>query len=215
MQQYQCIKQPKGFDDINFERRFFTYVSSHNQYAEGFPLPYAYYLELYCEDLDYYISIEAKEFLECFVKYPYETNMKYVEIKEPQGETKEMNKVQRHKELCEGLNETYKEKNKNYGDSFGISVKKYGYISALTRMSDKWNRLEQLILNRSNGTKDESLTDTLIDLANYCLMTVMELEEEKAKHDSMWKEVDNAKVTIGTPEDLEKMFKESTALKSN
>ena len=77
---------------------------------------------------------------------------------------------------------TYTRKNADYGDSFGKSVQRYGLISALTRMSDKWNRLETLILDRVNGgsgplVKDEALTDTLLDLATYCLMTVMEIEE--------------------------------------
>ena len=71
----------------------------------------------------------------------------------------------------------YKIKNKKYGDSFGISVKKYGLISALTRMSDKWNRIENLILTGDNGTGDESLRDSLMDLSNYCNMTIIELED--------------------------------------
>ncbi len=71
----------------------------------------------------------------------------------------------------------YKIKNKKYGDSFGISVKKYGLISALTRMSDKWNRIENLILTGDNGTGDESLRDSLVDLSNYCNMTIIELED--------------------------------------
>lgn len=90
---------------------------------------------------------------------------------------KEDDKIQRHEKLCAFLNELYIQKNEKYGDSFGISVRKYGLISALTRMSDKWNRLEQLILNGDNGTEDETLKDTLIDLSNYCLMTVLELDE--------------------------------------
>lgn len=72
---------------------------------------------------------------------------------------------------------TFVIKNKKYGNSFDKSVEKYGLISALTRMSDKWNRLETLILNRENGADtDESLTDILKDLANYCNLTVMYME---------------------------------------
>ena len=71
----------------------------------------------------------------------------------------------------------YELKNQKYGNSFDISVEKYGLISALTRMSDKWNRIENLILTHDNGTDDESLKDSLMDLANYCNMTVLILEE--------------------------------------
>ena len=50
-------------------------------------------------------------------------------------------------------------------------------------MSDKWNRLEQMILNGDNGTEDETLEDTLIDLSNYCLMTVLELKERGVENE--------------------------------
>lgn len=83
----------------------------------------------------------------------------------------------KHENLCKFLNALYLTKNKKYGDSFGLSVRKYGPIAALTRLSDKWNRLENLMLHNDDGTADESLRDTLIDMANYCLMTIIELED--------------------------------------
>lgn len=88
--------------------------------------------------------------------------------------------VQEHQELTEQLNLLYKVKNKKYGDSFGKKVRKRGLKSALDRMEDKWNRLEYLIENNEDGSDtDESLEDTLVDLANYCLMTVMEINHAK------------------------------------
>lgn len=88
--------------------------------------------------------------------------------------------VYEHRELTTLLNSLYKVKNKKYGDSFGQGVREFGYISALTRMSDKYNRLKQLIMSNQTGSDtDESLEDTLVDLANYCLMTVMELNHAK------------------------------------
>ena len=77
----------------------------------------------------------------------------------------------------------YELKNQKYGNSFDLSVKKYGLISALTRMSDKWNRIENLILTHDNGTDDESLKDSLMDLANYCNMTVLILDAERNSKD--------------------------------
>ena len=66
-----------------------------------------------------------------------------------------------------------KEKNEKYGNSFIESIEKYGAIAALTRMGDKFKRLETLILNEDNGEDtDESLTDTALDLANYLYMLV-------------------------------------------
>ena len=87
----------------------------------------------------------------------------------------------KHFFLANELHSTWKQKNKAYGNSFGKSVEKYGLTSALTRMSDKWNRIENLIMKADVNVGDEPLRDSLMDLANYCLMTVMCIDEEKDK----------------------------------
>ena len=86
-----------------------------------------------------------------------------------------------HKELCDKLNKTYESKNHDYGNSFGETFNKLGIISAVTRISDKYNRLVSLSMlpDEERKVKDESITDTLLDMANYCIMTVIELEKEK------------------------------------
>lgn len=90
-----------------------------------------------------------------------------------------------------GLNETYKKKNSDYGDSFSQTFQKLGVISAVTRISDKYNRLVSLCTKpeEERKVKDESITDTLLDLANYCLMTVIELQEQKEKQ--IWENTSN------------------------
>ena len=90
-----------------------------------------------------------------------------------------INGVTKHMNLCNYLNKQYAEKNKKYGDSFSTTVQKYGIIAALTRLSDKWQRFETLVLTKDPGTPDESLRDTLLDMANYCIMTVMELDQKE------------------------------------
>lgn len=97
--------------------------------------------------------------------------------KHEKEQAKDLTKINKHAEICAKLNVLYKMKNQKYGDSFGISVKKYGLISALTRISDKFNRFEQLVLEGSNGTDDETLLDTCLDAANYFIMTAIELED--------------------------------------
>jgi len=96
-----------------------------------------------------------------------------------------MDKVNEFRKIANGLANLYKQKNIAYGDSFGISIKKYGLISALTRISDKFNRLEQLILSKTKGNKidigDEKLKDTILDMASYCIMTAMELDSMENK----------------------------------
>ena len=82
-----------------------------------------------------------------------------------------------HAGICAELTNIYKKKNADYGNSFSRAVEKYGLVSALTRISDKFNRLESLILHKEQEVKDESVQDTLLDLANYCIMTVMEIRK--------------------------------------
>lgn len=82
-----------------------------------------------------------------------------------------------HKDICNEMNEIYTNKSHDYGDSFGETFNKLGIISAITRISDKNNRLISLctLPEEERKVKDESITDTLIDMANYCIMTVIEL----------------------------------------
>lgn len=85
-------------------------------------------------------------------------------------------KATKHKKICEQLNKIYVSKNHDYGDSFGETYKKLGIISAVTRITDKVNRLQSLC-TKEQKVKDESIEDTLMDLANYAVMTLIELKE--------------------------------------
>ena len=88
---------------------------------------------------------------------------------------KQTSKPERHAEICEELNAIYCRKNADYGDSFGETFRKLGIISAVTRITDKVNRLQSLCVH-SAQVQDESVRDTLYDLANYAIMTAIEME---------------------------------------
>lgn len=89
-----------------------------------------------------------------------------------------MTKVERHAELCNELNALYERKNYDYGDSFHATYLEEGMAMARIRLSDKLNRFK--ILSRGNPGRvvDESMRDTLVDLANYALMTILEMEDD-------------------------------------
>ena len=87
-------------------------------------------------------------------------------------------KVAQHYAICQKLNQVYKAKNHDYGDSFGDTYKKLGIISAVTRLSDKMNRLMSLAVKHDVQVKDEKIEDTLFDMANYAIMTLIELGYE-------------------------------------
>lgn len=91
-----------------------------------------------------------------------------------------MNKIEQHKQICENLNKIYEKKNHDYGDSFGIGFKEYGLTMPAVRLEDKLNRFKKLGLNNLEAqVNDESIEDTLLDLANYAIMTVIEMRDKK------------------------------------
>lgn len=89
--------------------------------------------------------------------------------------------VKQHERLCKVLNAIYSSKNRDYGNSFHKTYVEEGMAMPRIRLSDKFERFKKL--SRSFGedamVKDETLVDTLLDMANYCLMTVMEIENKE------------------------------------
>lgn len=89
-----------------------------------------------------------------------------------------MNKVEKHAQICMKLNELYARKNADYGDSFGKSFEEYGLTMACIRLEDKLNRIKSLT-KQAAQVSDESIVDTLMDLANYSIMTLVELAQSE------------------------------------
>jgi hypothetical protein len=85
-------------------------------------------------------------------------------------------KVQAFKSTTEQMNRLYEAKNADYGDSFGESVREFGAVAGLVRISDKFNRLKTLLRGNAQQVQSESVEDTLMDLANYAIMLRMELQ---------------------------------------
>ena len=89
-----------------------------------------------------------------------------------------MNKrIDNYKQLQDDMLNTFIDKDSDYGDSFGKTFDKYGIVSALIRMSDKMNRLDNLASNSNQMKVDESIEDTLLDLANYAMLTYLEIHK--------------------------------------
>lgn len=93
-----------------------------------------------------------------------------------------MSKVERHAAICAEINKLYEQKNHDYGNSFHQTFVEEGMAMARIRLGDKFNRFKTLSRNRDQQVKDESMRDTLIDLANYAIMTILEMEV--AEHDA-------------------------------
>ena len=83
------------------------------------------------------------------------------------------NKPWLHSGICTKLTETYERKNNDYGDSFA-NLRKELPDAILVRIYDKYSRLKSLLQGNEQKVKDESIEDTLMDLANYCIMELVE-----------------------------------------
>lgn len=94
------------------------------------------------------------------------------------SEEKRADKLARHKAICDGIHDLYERKNHDYGDSFGQSFRDHGILAGVIRIEDKFNRLRTLTGGSEQKVKDESIRDTLRDMANYAIMTLLEMEGE-------------------------------------
>ena len=90
----------------------------------------------------------------------------------------DLDNVKVHDRICLELNNIYEKKNADYGNSFENSLDKHGLIAGIVRMDDKMSRLISLNSKNEQQVMDESLRDTLMDLANYAIMSVMWLDEQ-------------------------------------
>lgn len=88
-----------------------------------------------------------------------------------------MTRPEQFRKIAEEIATLYEKKDYLYGDSFGSTYKKLGIISAVTRISDKYNRLCNLVTNTDADNLGESIEDTLKDMAAYCIMTLMNYEK--------------------------------------
>lgn len=78
-----------------------------------------------------------------------------------------------HESICKELNIIYGNKNADYGDSFA-KLRKELDNPILVRVYDKFSRLKQLMGGAKQRVNNESIEDTLMDLANYCIMELVE-----------------------------------------
>lgn len=80
--------------------------------------------------------------------------------------------VEKFTEITSNMAKTYAAKNHDYGNSFEESLDEFGLVASVVRLGDKMNRIKSLIKKEAQ-VKDESIRDTLLDMANYAIMTVM------------------------------------------
>lgn len=69
----------------------------------------------------------------------------------------------------------YRKKNADYGNSFSETIEEFGYIPAVARINDKLKRVKNIVKGNKMNI-EESMRDSLIDIAVYAMLTIIELD---------------------------------------
>lgn len=88
--------------------------------------------------------------------------------------------IQQFTAMTEQMAELFARKRADYGQTTEETWKKFGPVSMLTRMYDKLGRLSNVMVTGEDHV-GEIPEETLIDLANYALITILELRKERAQ----------------------------------
>ena len=88
-----------------------------------------------------------------------------------------MNETEMFKAITKQMLEIYQQKNTDYGSSVSDTYKDFGLVAFLVRMQDKLNRLKTLNKKEAQVV-DEKIEDTLLDLANYSVLALIELKKD-------------------------------------
>lgn len=75
------------------------------------------------------------------------------------------------------MQELYEKKNHDYGNSFSETIQEFGFAPAIARINDKLKRVKQMVKGEQMLV-NESMRDNLIDIANYCILTIIELDNQ-------------------------------------
>jgi len=81
-------------------------------------------------------------------------------------------------DILKEMQELYEKKNHDYGNSFSETIQEFGFSPAIARINDKLKRVKQMVKGEQMLV-NESMRDNLIDIANYCILTIIELDKIK------------------------------------
>ena len=136
------------------------------------------FIENIDEDGDYYLAnnnnsyIWSKDMLESFASpegVTLTSNLKSVK----------MDRLGIYEYILNHLEETYRDTNDNDQDNTIVDIyDKFGDTSFLIRILERYNELSRLCNPNApeQRVKDEKIDDTILDLANYCLLWLVERE---------------------------------------
>ena len=81
--------------------------------------------------------------------------------------------------VLDEMKELHAKKDKDYGSAFHKSFEEFGVTAGVVRLNDKMERVKSLVKNGKAEVKDDSLLDSLKDMACYAVMLYVELKNKK------------------------------------
>ena len=133
------------------------------------------YLTWFCSSVETDYRITAYFSTESIMKF----GTKFDIVTKVEGKAANENTdADRFKEITDKMCDIYKQKNSDYGSSFSKLFKKCGMTYAYGHLAEKIERIDSLS-NNDAKVQGESMIDSLYDLANYSILTIMEIEKRK------------------------------------
>jgi hypothetical protein len=83
-------------------------------------------------------------------------------------------------DLFNGVRDVVIEKDRNYKSAFDSTLDKYGLVALCIRLTDKLNRLDNMVSHGWLHDSHESLRDTLMDICGYAMLGIRHLDKERA-----------------------------------
>ena len=84
--------------------------------------------------------------------------------------------------MCKFLSQTLSKKNKDYDNSFEQTIKDYGLITIPITLEHKMRRISNIIKKNREHLINETLEDSLLDLAGYAILSVIILDNRKLEN---------------------------------
>ena len=135
------------------------------------------------KDADVYICTSVSTDYKYFARFREEDIMmfgtKFDIVTKGEGKAaNEKTDADRFKSITDKMFETFKAKNHDYGNSFSELFAECGMTYAYGHMAEKLKRVKSLMSDEAK-VNGESMRDSLLDLANYAILTIMELDKTR------------------------------------
>ena len=105
-----------------------------------------------------------------------------------------INRIELHKTNCDNVHNTFRDKDSDYGGSFAKVRIEYPEAICI-RLSDKLERLKTLLKGKEQKVSDETIDDTLLDMAGYCILELTHRQIDRLE-ESMHDEAEQVKAVM-------------------